>query len=50
MKRITIFRIALGRSPPVGSTAAVDRRRRVKSIQALVGRLSRRSAIPSRGD
>jgi hypothetical protein len=50
MKRITVFRIALGRTSPFGRAAAVERRRRVNSMQAFVGRLSRRSAIPSIGD
>jgi hypothetical protein len=50
MKRITVFRIDLGRSLPLGRAAAVERRRRVNSMQAFVGRILRRSAIPSRGE
>jgi hypothetical protein len=50
MKKVTVFRIALKLSSPVRRAAAVERRRQVNSMQAFVGRLSRRSAILSRGD
>jgi hypothetical protein len=50
MKRITVLRTARERASPVGREEAAERRRRVNSTQALVGRFSRRSAIPSSWD
>jgi hypothetical protein len=50
MKGITVFKTARGRASTVGREEAVERRRRVNSTQALVGRFSRRSAIPSSRD
>jgi hypothetical protein len=47
---MTVLRTARGRASPVGRDQAVESRRRVSSTQAEVGRLSRRSVIPSIGD
>jgi hypothetical protein len=50
MKRITVFRTALWGAMLVGREGAAVRRRRVISMQAWVGRLSRGSAFPSKCD
>jgi hypothetical protein len=50
MKSIAVLRTARGLASPVGREEAAERRQRVNSTQALVGRFSRRSAIPSSGD
>jgi hypothetical protein len=50
IKRITVLSTARRRASPVGREEAAERRQRVNSTQALLGRFLRRSAIPSSGD
>jgi hypothetical protein len=47
---MTVLRTALWRASPVGMEEAVERRRSVNSTQGLLGRFSRRSAVPSSRD
>jgi hypothetical protein len=46
MKRIAVFRAALGLASTVGREEAVKGRRKIHSMSAWVGRFSRSSAIP----
>jgi hypothetical protein len=45
-----VLRTYRGRAYSVGREEAVERRRRVNSTQAIVGKFSRESAIPSNED
>jgi hypothetical protein len=49
MKRITVFRTALGRASPLGREEVIEKRLQVNAVQARVGILSR-SDITLRGD
>jgi hypothetical protein len=49
MNKMTVLRTAHGRVSPVGREKAIERRQRVNYMQTLVGKFSRRSAIPSSG-